>query len=95
MEYLFIQQKGDFEAITENIRNIEHFSKEELVNSYNRQVEMGIVGVRAQIYQILSLNVLFNRAFGTSPIGIQDNRIISLSGKIELKEGNWEYVDKS
>jgi hypothetical protein len=40
---------------------------------------------------IVALNLAFTKSFGSSPIKIDKNVIISLTGKIELNGENWNY----
>ncbi len=89
MEYLFIQRPGDREAIGNFIQEFEGLTKEQLVQLYNRQVEIGIVGVHAQAQKIVALNIMFNQVFGSSPIIIENNILIKLTSKIELLDGSW------
>ena len=92
MEYLFIQRRGDREAIAALIQEFESMTKHQLVEKYNRQVEIGIVGVHAQAQKIVALNIVFNRVFGVSPIEIVDGVLIKISSKIELDDENWHKI---
>ncbi len=93
MEYLFLQRPGDREAIVKLIQELENLTKEQLVQQYNRQVEIGIVGAHAQARKIVALNIVFNRVFGASPIKIVDGLLIIISEKIEFKGENWRIVN--
>lgn len=95
MEYLFIQRIGDREKITALLNEFKTCSKEELVARYNRTVEIGIIGAHAQAQMIVALHQAFRSAFVKSPITIVDNTIISLTGKIELIDEDWQYINKS
>ncbi len=90
MEYLFIQRRGDREAIAALIQEFESMTKQQLVEQYNRQVEIGIVGVHAQAQKIVALNIVFNRVFGVSPIEIVDGVLIKLSKQIVFNGENWK-----
>lgn len=94
MEYLFIQRPGDREKIIELLKEFKQCSKEELVSRYNRTVEVGIVGVHAQAQMLVALYNAFNTAFGKSPVKVEENIIISLTGKIELNGEDWHYSIK-
>jgi hypothetical protein len=91
MEYVFIQRSGDRERIAEYLEELTQLSKIELVNRYNNAVRIGILGVHAQAQMIVALNLAFTKSFGSSPIKIDKNVIISLTGKIELNGENWNY----
>jgi hypothetical protein len=54
-------------------------------------VAIGIVGAHAQGHMLVALYHAFNFAFGNSPINIEENIIISLTGKIQLDDANWIY----
>lgn len=91
MEFVFIQQKTDLPIILNLFNEFKLFSKQELVFRYNNNVRIGIVGSRAQAQMLIALYKAFNLSFGSSPIKIEDNVIISLTGKIQLIGGNWIY----
>lgn len=91
MQYIFIQRPGDREKIIELVAAFKLKSKEELIEKYNNSVEVGIVGVHAQAQMLVALRNVFNSVFGKSPITIEDNLIIGLTGKIMLIGNDWEY----
>ena len=93
MEYLFIQRLGDREKIMELLIEFKQCSKQELVSRYNRTVEIGIVGAHAQAQMLVALYNAFKTAFGKSPIKVEENTIISLTGKIELIGEDWKYTN--
>lgn len=93
MEYLFIQRTDDREKIMGFLGNFKKNSKQELVTHYNSSVTTGIVGVHAQAQMLVALNNAFGATFGKSPIKIEDNIIISLTGKIELIGEDWQYIN--
>ncbi|MEY3200104.1 MAG: hypothetical protein RJA13_2062 [Bacteroidota bacterium] len=45
MEYMLIVREGFREEVEKNMLEIEKFTNEELVQAYNRQVKIGIVGL--------------------------------------------------
>ena len=47
--------------------------------------------MHAQAQMLVALNNAFGVTFGKSPIKIEDNIIISLTGKIELIGEEWQY----
>jgi hypothetical protein len=91
MEYLFIQRIGDREAVGRIIDELNKYPKEKLIEAYNNQVRIGIVGAHAQAQRIVALNIIFNHVFKRSPIVIQDNVLIKLTGRIVYEKENWIY----
>lgn len=61
MEYLLIPQRGDSETIQAAVEEFSVKSKLELVNYYNKQMEIGIVGVRGQALRLFALAVVFKK----------------------------------
>ncbi|RAR73689.1 hypothetical protein CLV55_1038 [Flavobacterium aciduliphilum] len=93
MEYLFIHKPNDKSIILDLISDFKKYSKEELIKDYNRAVEIGIIGSRAQAQRLIALNVAFKTHFSKSPIKIEDNILIRLTDKIELFENDWRYLE--
>ena len=81
MKYVFISRKGDQETFKKFFRDLEFLPNETLLDQYNRQVDIGIVGVHAQALKLLALRKIFLERFGESPILLEDDIIISLTGK--------------
>jgi len=92
MKYLLIPNAGDEEIIKHEIEILSKLSKEELVNKYNRYVEIGIVGVRGQSLLIFALAKVFIVVFGKSPITLEQNMILGLGEKIHLVGNNFEFI---
>ena len=80
-EYLLLTQGGDREILNEEIENLSTFSNEKLVELYNAQSRLGIVGVRRQAIYLLALGVVLKKRMGEGPIHYKDN-ILGLKGKI-------------
>ena len=91
LEHVFIPRTGDRERVIELYENLKKSSKAELVASYNNAVRIGIVGAHAQAIRLIALNWSFKDVFQKSPIKIEDNVLISLTGAIDLKDDDWEY----
>lgn len=91
MEHVFIQREGDKAEILKLYNEFKLLSKLDLVHRYNTTVAIGIVGAHAQGQMLVALYHAFNFAFGYSPINIEENVIISLTGKIQLNDANWIY----
>ena len=81
MKYVFISRKGDQETFKKFFRDLEFLPNETLLDQYNRQVDIGIVGVHAQALKLLALRKVFLQRFGESPVLLEDDILISLTGK--------------
>ena len=95
MEYLFIQRPEDRDQVLAFLSEFNKNSKVELIENYNKAVEIGIIGSRVQAQRLIALNITFNKVFGSSPIQIVNNMIIRLNDKIELTENNWNYIKQN
>lgn len=91
MEQIYIQRKGDRKELFKYRDMFMVYSNKQLIESYNNSVDTGIVGAHQQALYLIALKKVFNIRFGKSPIKIEDNIIISLSGKI-VQEGE-SYVE--
>jgi hypothetical protein len=89
MEYLFIQREGDKDAIACLLQEYRELSKQTLVTEYNRAQNIGILGSHAQAQRLVALHLAFKAIFKTSPIIIENQLIIRLSGAIALVNDNW------
>lgn len=92
-EYLLLTQGGDREILNEEIENLSTFSNEKLVELYNAQSRLGIVGVRRQAIYLLALGVILKKRMGEGPIYYKDN-ILGLKGKIKYENevfSNYPY----
>ena len=92
-EYLLLTQGGDREILNEEIENLSTFSNEKLVELYNAQSRLGIVGVRRQAIYLLALGVVLKKRMGEGPIYYKDN-ILGLKGKIRYENetfSNYPY----
>ena len=91
MEYLFIQRKGDKEAIACLLQEYRELSKLALVTEYNQAQKIGIVGSHSQAQRLVAIHLAFKAVFNSSPIIIEQPLIIRLSGAIAFVNGNWVY----
>ncbi|WP_396142192.1 hypothetical protein [Flavobacterium sp.] len=91
MEYLFIQRAGDKEKIACLLNEYRHLSKLDLVAQYNQAQKIGIVGAHAQAQRLVALHLAFTAVFETSPIIIENQNIIRLTGAIELENDIWGF----
>jgi hypothetical protein len=94
MKYVFIQIQGDRERILERVAHYRTFTRQQLVNRYNEACTTGIVGVRAQAVDLLALRFIFREVFNASPISVENNMIIALTGRIALLDDTFIYLDQ-
>ena len=93
LSYVFIQREGDREAVGKLLQSFNANSTVELVDYYNKQQKLGMVGVHAQAQAIVALNIAFNQRFGKSPIKITENIIVELTEPIQLDGESWSYLN--
>ena len=92
MKYLYDSRNGENESILEKTNEFLVLSNEELISKYNREVRIGIVGVRAQILHIIALHQTFLKRFKKSPVRVVESSAISLSGEIVYSPTLENYV---
>ena len=93
MKYVLIQQPRFKERFLEHLDAFKAQTSEELIDRYNSSVKTGIVGVYAQAIMLVALRHEIKKRFGVSPILLEDNMILSLTGKVEIREGDLVYED--
>ena len=91
MKYVLIQKPGFKEKCIESLDAFKAQTSEELIDRYNSSVKTGIVGVYAQAIMLVALRHEMKRRFGVSPILLEDNMILSLSGKVEIRDADLVY----
>lgn len=91
LSYIFIPYPQEIRLIQELLQELMSKADEELIDRYNRNVEMGIVGARAQIRHIIALGMIFKSRFGFNPNKITDNTLIELVDKVKLSNGKLIY----
>ena len=94
MKYVLIQKPGFKERCLENLEAFKAQTSEDLIDRYNSNVKTGIVGVYAQAIMLVALRHEIKRRFGASPILLEDNVILSLTGKVEIRDGELVYEDR-
>ena len=83
MKYVVVSRKGDQKQIENYLKSFRGYSNAELVEAYNKQAKLGIVGVHAQALYLMALNQELKFRFGKSPIILDENQILSLPGIFE------------
>ena len=91
MKYVLIQQPGFKEKCLEHLETFKAQTSEELIDRYNSSVKTGIVGVYAQAIMLVALRHEIKRRFGVSPILLEENMILSLTGRVEIRDKELVY----
>ena len=91
--YVFILRPGDNEAIKNEFERLETKTDEELIESYNKQYEIGFVGVHQQAIHVLGLHNQFLKRFDDSPVRLQHNSFITFKGKVKSIIDNKIYYE--
>ena len=93
MEYMLFVREGFKEEVAGHMEELGKLSNEDLIKRYNRQVEIGIVGVYAQAVFLASLRYVFLARFQKSPVSIYERIIVKLNDKVILKDGILYYLN--
>jgi len=91
MEYINIQRSGDVEEIRKYKKSFEQNSLEELIETYNKQARLGIVGVHQQALYLIALKQEFVERLINCPIYLKDH-ILGMKGEIELVDGEVRVI---
>ena len=92
ISHVIIHRRGIKEEVMEHLELFKHNSSEELIETYNRNVQIGSIAVYAQAIMLVALRRVIKERFGVSPITIEDNMIVSLTGKVMIKDGKLFYT---
>lgn len=84
MELLLIPRPGDRERLLEHIQTLSNATLEELVESYNKNVAIGITGTQAQGLYLLAMHKVFLNKCGRSPISWTNNMVLALGKVVEV-----------
>jgi hypothetical protein len=89
MELLLIPRPGDRERLLEHYQTLSNATLEELVESYNKNVSIGITGTQAQGLYLLAMHKVFLNKCGRSPISWTNNMVLELGKVVEVADGGW------
>ena len=92
LKHILIERPGDRKIIADNHARYSQKTNTELIEMYNKQQELGLVGSWPQALLCFSLFLLFNERFGKSPI-LVEKFVLSLTEPIVEKGDSWEYVE--
>jgi hypothetical protein len=95
MEYMLLTKANFWTEVENHMIEINKMTDQELVQSYNRKVEIGIVAVYAQAVYLVSFRYVFLERFKKSPIQINDGFILKLTEKIKLENQDIMYLDNT
>lgn len=90
MELLLIPRPGDRERLLEHYQTLSNATLEELVESYNKNVSIGITGTQAQGLYLLAMHKVFLNKCGSSPISWTHNMVLALGVAVAIKDGGWK-----
>jgi hypothetical protein len=92
LKHILIERPVVRKIITENIALYRLKSNTELIESYNKQQALGLVGSWPQALLCFSLSIIFKERFRKSPV-LVENFVLSLTETIVAVGDNWEYVE--
>ena len=93
MDYIFIERDGDKNTIEEYKKNALAKDTKTLVQDYNKQCGLGVVGVHEQALCLVGMSLAFKERFCESPIYLEDN-ILGMKGEIEIVNNKLIYLKK-
>lgn len=92
MELILIPRPGDRERLLEHYRTLSNATLEELVESYNKNVSIGITGTQAQGLYLLAMHKVFLNKCGRSPISWTENMVLALGEAVMTSNGQWKLA---
>ena len=81
-----IFREGDREVINDYIEKFQGYSDQKLVDAYNREARMGIVGVHMQQLYLLALRQVMRERFRHSPV-FYESGVMGMQGEVKLVAG--------
>lgn len=91
--YVMIQRPSLPADMLAAISRLDALSDEAIINEYNAQCRLGFTGVYAQAIHVLALHQQLKRRFGSGPLSIADNALLTLGGCARLDEKGWVQFD--
>lgn len=92
LKHILIERPGDRAIITEHIARYRQKTNAELIETYNKQQALGLVGSWPQALLCFSLSIVFKERFEKSPV-LVEKFVLSLTEPIVEKGDSWEYVE--
>jgi hypothetical protein len=92
MKYIQQEITGEDEIRLIQYRsNLQALDPDQLIEAYNRQARIGVVGVRAQMLYLQAMHEVFINVFGKSPFATKGHAF-GIGGLIRLKGGGFVRV---
>ena len=88
-EYVLIQRPSLPKEIAAVTARLEYLDDERIVQAYNVQCHLGFTGVYAQAIYVLGLHQQLFLRFGSSPLGIKHNCLLTMQGCVKWDNGDW------
>ena len=73
MDFVYVNRQGDLETVNNYKKELKKLPLSKLIEKYNREARMGIVGVHQQGLFIIALHFEFIRRIENSPIKFEGN----------------------
>jgi hypothetical protein len=83
MEFIYIPRTGDEDVIADYKKGLKNLTSKELIDDYNKQARLGIVGVHQQALYLIALRDEFKEWFGYSPVYLED-AVLGMKGEVEI-----------
>ena len=81
-----IFREVDREVIQDYIASFGEYSDQKLVDAYNREARMGIVGVHEQQLYLYAIREVMRERFRHSPV-FYESGVMGMQGKVKLVNG--------
>lgn len=92
LKHILIERPGDRKIVSENIAQYRLKTNTELIEIYNKQQALGLVGSWPQALLCFSLSIVFKERFEKSPV-LVEKFVLSLTEPIVEKGDSWEYIE--
>ena len=87
MEYIYVGRNENQKIILDYKKIFESKTLDELVEDYNKQTRLGIVGVHQQALYLIAMRAEFKERLKESPIYLLEY-VLGLTGPIEVVNGH-------
>ena len=87
--YVMVQRPGLPADMRVAIARLDGHTDSEVLAGYNAQCRLGFTGVYAQVIHVLALHQQLKRRFGSGPLSIRDNALLTLGGCVAWDGTKW------
>jgi hypothetical protein len=91
MKGIYVSRATDQESFNKYYTDLIQESNQHLIDEYNKQAKLGFVGVHQQIVYLIALRKVMNTRFGKSPIRIENEVVVSMSGQIYVMGNTYHH----